>query len=66
MSQDVTKISKGLDGRAVSFGYDGPKDDARHLVLEASKRYVEKVILFGSASISLIFPCWRLIFIQNA
>lgn len=55
--QAQEKHAKTLDntsqgGCAVPVELDSPKGDARHLVLEASKRYVEKAMLFGSASIS--------------
>ncbi|XP_040366927.1 uncharacterized protein LOC112176958 isoform X2 [Rosa chinensis] len=39
--QDVTNKSKALDWNAVSFGCDSPKDDARHVVLEASKSFLQ-------------------------
>ncbi|KAL6174798.1 hypothetical protein ACLB2K_051443 [Fragaria x ananassa] len=39
--QDVTNKSKALEGGAVSLGCDSPKDDARHLLLEASKSFLE-------------------------
>ncbi|XP_040366929.1 uncharacterized protein LOC112176958 isoform X4 [Rosa chinensis] len=41
--QDVTNKSKALDWNAVSFGCDSPKDDARHVVLEASKSLEQSI-----------------------
>ena len=41
-----TLDSTGQDGLAVPVGLDSPTDDARHLVLETSKRYLELKLFY--------------------
>lgn len=49
------------DGCAVPVGLDSPKGDARHLDLEASKRYLElKLFYFSLLLFVFVFSRWRI------